>query len=180
MKKIILASLLAFGLAFAGRAQTNTTPQQTFFNSIGSYFTSMDTNSTTFHKANEFDVSLGADYVNNANVSSSLNIRYGLYALGTNGLTLGLESVTRNAGIAGVIQSQQLGLTLSKAIYDVKITGFLEPGYNFPLHHSYAEIGAEAAKALTPNTYSFIRLGTDISARNNGSVVVSGGVGFTF
>ncbi len=149
MKKTL--AVLAVALAcFASRAQVSTnTPQGTFFGSVSQYFTSFDTNSTTF-KSNSFDLWAGADYQNNLNFANSIGVEWQAVNL------LSLESVTRNAGIAGTILSQQVGFGLNKVVYDTKLTGFVDGAYDFQLGRPFLTTGLRVKKALTVHTFAGI------------------------
>lgn len=145
----IIVSILAIAVGVQGQT-TNQTPQGTFFGSVKTYFTSFDTNSTTFGTNSTFDVWAGADYQNNLNFANSIGIEYKVGSL------LSLESVTRNAGIAGTILSQQVGLGLNKTVYDTKLTGFIDGAYDFQLGRPYISPGLRVKKALTDHTFAGI------------------------
>jgi hypothetical protein len=167
-----LLSCLLLSFSVPLRAQTNadTTPGG-FLSSVQNYFTTMDTNSTTFVNRN-FDLWTGAEYVQGVNTASSLGLEYKISG------SFSFESVTRNAGIAGIILSQQGGFGYSLTRYDTKLTGYIDGGYDFNGKRPYAEVGARIKKAATKNTY----FGIGISTRYPGGRTPSVGLftGFTF
>ncbi len=173
IKYLILSVSLCLCGLLSARAQTNAPPAtpQSFVTSVQSYFTSFDTNSTTFSNR-KFDLWTGMDYVQGVNTAASLGLEYQISS------GFAVESVTRNAGIAGIILSQQGGIGYSIVHYDTKITGYLDGGYDFDGKRTFAEIGVRAKKALSANTY----LGIGISTRYPGGRTPTFSVftGFTF
>lgn len=159
MKKLSALLLCALGVlgvepAFS-QPDTNAPPSftpQGFLTSFKNYFLTSDTNSTTF-TTHDFDVWAGADYVQGVNTAQSLGLEYDFYHLSNKNVSLSAESVTRNAGIAGIILNQQVGLGLNLTHFDTKITGFIDGGYDFDGARPYAAIGARIKKALTVNTF---------------------------
>lgn len=155
-------------------APTNIPPQQTFFETVASYLTSQNTNLLTFQKTNELDLWAGADYVTGVQVSASLGIEYNVYK------KISIESVTRNAGIGGVVVSQQGGVGLNFVVHDVKLTGYLDGGYDFYNKRPYAALGIRAKKALTENTFAGIGMETPITKHGPQSPILTLFTGFTF
>jgi hypothetical protein len=148
--------------------------ETTFISTVQSYFSSFDTNSLTFKKTNEFDITAGAD-TQAGITSASLGINYSLWN------NVGLDEVTRGAGIGGVIVSQQAGVSLSKVYYDVKLTAYLDGGWDFNQKSAFAEFGVRAFKALTENTFAGV--GLALQADKSGlreSPLISIFTGFTF
>lgn len=157
MKKYIAVVLSVLALSFSAKAQTN---EGSFLSSFGSYFSSFNTNLTAF-SSNQLDVDVGMDYVSGVNISSSLGLEY-IFDHMNNGLELSAESVTRNAGIAGIIVSQQAGIGLSKVIYDTKMTVYADGGYSWANKQTYVELGLRLKKQLTTHTFAGIGLSIPI------------------
>lgn len=186
MKNTIVSLTLAVALltagAFAASAQTATNQPPaspgSFFNTAESYFTTFNTNlDVTFGSTNyRGSVIIGADYVQSVNISSSLSLSYDL-PFAWKGVSA--ESTTRNAGIAGVILSQQCGVGYNIVVHDTKLTAFMEGGYDFNASKPYVAIGARISKALTEHTFA----GIGLEGHFNGHVstpILSIFTGFTF
>lgn len=156
---VAAAALATGGLPTAATAQTNGTaaPEQTFFNSVAQYFSAFDTNSTTF-SADTFDLWAGADTVNNQNLAASLGLEilpFRSSSSSSSFLTnLSLESVTRNATVAGTILSEQAGIGYNLTHFDTRLTGYVDAGYRFDTRQGYVTPGLRVKKALTENTYA--------------------------
>jgi len=91
---------------------------------------------------------------------------------------LSLEVQGRDSGVAGSIVNAQAGLGLNYRYYDVKLTAYVDGGYNFMgVNKMFGEIGLRAQKALTKNTYAGIGLGVLIPG---GGRVIQAFTGFTF
>lgn len=155
MKKFLTITLLAAS-TFVGYSQTNTPG---FFSSVENYFTSFNTNLTTF-SSEKLEVWAGADYQQNYNVSSSLGLEYKPF----NNI-IKLESVTRNAGIAGTILSQQAGVGVAMSLHDVEFGAYVDGGYQFDKKAPFIALSAEVKKALTENTYAGLRLESDFELK---------------
>jgi hypothetical protein len=180
-----IAALALFALTL--RAQTlhaqtttNSAPQQ-FYTMAFQYFTSFDTNLLTFQTNYHGCAWAGADYQSGVNVASSLGLEYGVYKSAV------VESVTRNAAIAGTILSQQIDLGLSYTLFDTQLTGGAGLDYNFANAGSTrqgvnAVLFAEVKKAMTQSTFAGLRLETDIPFRKAAAPtpVLSVFVGFKF
>ena len=180
---VIIATLFAVLSAHAQATtagDTNTVPS--FFSTVQSYFSSQNSALTnTFAPSKQFDFWTGAEYVDGVNVAASLGLEARIYTLITNSTTISLESVTKNAGIAGTILSQQAGVGLNYILTDTKITAYADPGYSFLNKEFTTEIGLRAKKALTPNTYAGLGLSLDVSAHHTSkrpNIVIF--TGFTF
>lgn len=158
MKKIIIALSLIASLAATAQTSTNApvSPQQSFVNSVGSYFSSFDTNSVTFSQP--ADLWIAENYRSGVNSSAEIGASYDLWKVSTN-LVVAPEGIIRNAGIAGVVVGEQIGAGLSYRKYDVKVTGYLDLGYSQFDSQPYAEFGLRAKKALTANTYAGVGIG---------------------
>jgi len=145
---------------FSHSAFSQTTPAPSapsaFFNSVQSYFTSFDTNSTTF-KNERCEVWTGVDQ--SPDVLSAI---FGLtYNVRTN---WSAEAVFENASVAGTILSAQGGGGYRFVKYDAELTLGLDIGYRFADVNAtqkrtvFIEPFIDARKALTENTYAGIRL----------------------
>ena len=127
-----------------------------FLQSVILYFSSPGTNQT-FQTNDTFDIWTGAEYVNNLNTAATLGISWNAWHFApstTGGMCLGVESQTRNAGIAGTILSQGIGVNIQKVWYDTKLEGFFEGEKNFAINKYCGELGVRIFKALTPNTFA--------------------------
>ena len=139
----------------------------TFLTTVQKYFTSFDTNSATFKKASEIDVMVSADTKDGV-TSAGLGLNYSLWKF------VGVEGTVRNAGIGGVVVSAQGGLSVSRVIYDVKASFYVDGGYSFQLNTPYVESGVRVLKALSPNTAAGV--GTYLQADGKG---LRGGAGIS-
>jgi len=146
-------------------------PIQGFGTTLWQFVSSFDTNSTTFHGAHELDVTLGAD--TQAGVSSaSLGLNYAVWQIDTN-TPVGIESMTRFAGLGGVILSQQAGFSISKVLYDTKFTGYLDGGYAMDRRRMFGEVGVQITKATTPNTFIGSRFGCQVDKDGPHTAIIS-------
>lgn len=173
--KTLWAIALALAFSLSAKGQTNGEPSS-FFGSVQLYLTSFNTNlDSTFGATNyRGSVLVGADYVQGVNISSSLGLSYDIGKS-----SWSAESMTRNAGIAGTILSQQAGIGYNIVVHDTKLTGFLEGGYDFQQDKPYAAVGARILKALT--THTFAGTGLEVHINNHLSTpVVTLFTGFTF
>lgn len=176
MKKLI-ATLAVATLAVASHAQTNNLPFGTTSISVGGitlspvptndipsstgsllttvqgFFTSF-TGLQTFLTNDTLDVWTSAEQVGGNNTAAALGLSYNPAFTHFGNVQLGLESVTRAAGIGGTILSQSGGLNIQYAYKDVKLIGFAEGGYEFDLNKPAVEFGVRIWKALTDNTYT--------------------------
>ena len=183
----LLLTTLALASASASHAQpiTNTlgqtgtipTTMPGFFNSVAQYFTSINTN-YDFHSTAE--ITLGAAYQSGINFGSDLGLRY-KYDLGTN-MGVCFESVTRNAGVNGIIVSEQAGVGVYYIQHDLELSAGLDAGYRFDANQPALTFYADVRKLLTENTYAGLRLGyeTDFSSASPGAPVITIETGFKF
>lgn len=173
----LFAALCLFVGALTAQAQiaTNT---QSFFATAEGYVSSFNTNLLTFRTNDTVDVWTGMEYVSGVNTAASLGISYNAIALKT--ATLGLESITRNAGINGVILSQAAGLNIQKVYYDTKFEGYVNGGYDFSLRQPVGEVGARIFKALTDNTFAGIGIGERFGLKVSSFPTFSIFAGFKF
>lgn len=150
MKKYLVSCFIAIAICTSARAQVNTnTPVGNFFQNTLAWFSSPDTNLFTFQKTHEFDIYVGADYQSGVNISQHLGLSYDIFG------PISVESITRNASVAGTIVGEQLSFGLNKVIYSIKATGYVGGGYDFFHKHMYGVLGARISKALTPNTFAY-------------------------
>jgi hypothetical protein len=166
--QIIIASIavaVVFGCQSA-KAQTNT-PPTSFFGSVGSYLTSSDTN---LPAASSIEVSLGAAYQGGVNVSSDIDLRWKIGGA-TNTSGFYIESDTDNAGIAGIIVSEEIGGGYFIDKNDIEISAGIRGGYRFD--ESNGAIGANVRflKMMTVNTYSGMELAVEFSGDNTAARV---------
>ncbi len=127
-------------------------PAGSFFGSVGSYFSSSNTNQPVHGRA---EVGLGVVYQSGINIGADLDFRYKVYEAGTNWGFM-LESVTRNAGIAGTIVSQQGGIALyyiPVSAPDVEMSSGLLGGYSFFSSGAAFTAYADVRKMATANTF---------------------------
>ena len=178
----VLLTLALMAFTFRSKAQTATNEIPSFFSTVQSYFTSQNATLTnTFGATKSFDLWTGAEYVDGVNVAASLGLEYKVHSFTNSPTALSLESVTKNAGIAGTILAQQAGVGFNYTLTDTKLTAYADPGYSFFNKEFYAELGIRAKKALTPNTYAGLGLSLDVSAHHTSSrpnIVIF--TGFTF
>lgn len=181
---LALILTLGFGLwtldCSAQSSATNSAPQQ-FYTTAFDYFTSFNTNLPTFQTNYHGCAWAGADYQSGVNIASSLGLEYGLYK------SVSVESVTRNAAIAGTILSEEVALGVNYTVYDTQLTGGAGVGDNFASVGStksglYGVIFAEAKKALTQTTFAGTRLEAEIQGAGKAATipVLTVFVGFKF
>lgn len=183
MKKLLALTLALLTIKVSAQIIPTSNPTGSFFDTVTSYFTSFNTNLSTF-QLDKASVWAGADFKENVNVSFSLGIEYNLWK------SISVESVTRNFGVAGAITSEQLGFGLNFTLHDVRMTGYIDYGYNFTSssdvtdHGSFIGVGARIKKALTDHTFAALQLEADyyFSRKTSGQVVpmLTVSTGFTF
>lgn len=179
MKKLMLIGLITALAVIGVNAQTNT-PSQAFYRTVMDYFTTFDTNSTTFIEERG-SVWTGVDSISESDVSlaNSLGISY---KLGKTAISA--ESVLRNSGVAGTLVSEQVGIGLNFVVYDAKLTLYGDAGYDFLLKdvkretdRLFGEIGLRAQKAMTKRTYAGASFGVQVPESKQ---VFSVFAGFTY
>lgn len=138
---------------------------------VAAYFTSIDTNSTTFHKTNELDLWTGIDTGNKSATVIGADYYF------SKGWTA--DAAFRNSGFTGDFQDAELGVGYSVVYYDIKFAAYADGGYSVIERQPFGAIIGEINKAMTPNTYSGFRLELRFI---NGQTVVTPTlkVGFTF
>jgi hypothetical protein len=131
-----------------------TTPAD-FFSGLGSYFTSVNTNLTWTNTP--ASLWTGVNYQAGVNTSAELGASYDLWKPSP-AFALAPEGIVRNAGVAGTVVSGQAGAGISLFHYDLKVTGYLDGGYNSPLNSGFVEFGARLEKKMTVSTHAGIGL----------------------
>lgn len=189
-RKLMLVAILGVS-ALSAVAQTNPpVAPPNFFESIGGYFTSFNTNYLATFGEHKISLATGVDSLQgNGTVplANSLRLSYNLIQptinlTNTTGLVLGLEEVTRNSGVAGTIVSQQAGFKAGFVVVDTEIDGYVDGGYNFyndvnTKQKIFCEFGLRVQKALTLNTYAGVGLGEQVPINRQIGQVFAG---FTF
>lgn len=152
---------------------------QTFFGTVGSYFTTSNTNLPFKGTA---EIALGMAYQSGVNIASDFDVRY-KFAVSTNSGVI-LESVTRNAGVNGVIVSEQAGVGyyyIPVATPDIELSAGLLGGYRFDASKAAFTAYLDARKSLTENTFAGVRLAYEYDgSASPSSPVLTAYTGFTF
>jgi len=161
-------------------AVTNATPNpQTFFGSVGNYLTGSNPGLPVRGRA---EIGLGMAYQAGVNIASDFAARYKL-ALSTNAGVL-FESVTRNAGINGVIVSEQVGAGcyyVPPATPDIELSALLLGGYRLDNRSAAFTACLDARKSLTANTFAGLRIGFEHDGSGSPDApVITVFTGFTF
>ncbi len=170
MRRIGLMGLMMASLLMAGNtwAQSNTNapplPGDNPITVITQWMTSSDTNSTLFDLGS-LTVWAGNSYVNNANNASTFGMDLRLYHSLSNGVQFTVESETLNAGVIGVIYSQQGGFQLSKSTHDLRFGAYVDGGYSFVYSRPFLETGIDLRKAMSRISFVYTRLGYDFMQR---------------
>ncbi|MGA2871531.1 MAG: hypothetical protein ABSF34_20505, partial [Verrucomicrobiota bacterium] len=182
--------IITAALPFAAAAQSITVTNasggtttisnpQSFFGSVGGYFTSSNTNLPFKGTA---EIALGMAYQSGVNIASDFDARY-KFALTTNSGVL-LESVTRNAGVDGVIVSEQAGIGyyyIPVSTPDLELSAGLLGGYRFDVSQGAFTAYLDARKSLTENTFAGMRIAYEYDgSASPGSPVLTAYTGFTF
>ena len=190
LNQIIHLLIITAALPFAAAAQSITVTNasggtttinnpQSFFGSVGGYFTSSNTNLPFKGTA---EIALGMAYQSGVNIASDFDARY-KFALTTNSGVL-LESVTRNAGVDGVIVSEQAGIGyyyIPVSTPDLELSAGLLGGYRFDISQGAFTAYLDARKSLTENTFAGVRIAYEYDgSASPGSPVLTAYTGFTF
>lgn len=173
IKTIITVALMA--LCGVVSAQTTNQPPSgltDFGNTVFGYFTEFNTNLDTTFRDNRFELWIGVDAVqgNQAPLQNSIGLSYDVWrpTPATNATTytaVGIEDEIRNTGVAGSVQSDQLGLNFSVIVHDVKLTGYLDGGYDLTengvrfSNRLFGEVGLRARKAVGTHFYMGVGIG---------------------
>lgn len=170
--------LLLLALTLSGSAQTNPPAPPTpsgltdLGNTVLGYFTSMNPALDSTFGASSFDLWTGVSSVQggDAPIVNDLGLSYDLFrpAPATNATVrtaISLENVIRDSGLAGNLISDQFGPSFSIIVHDVKLTAYLDGGYNFwskdPkfANRLFGEVGIRAKKAVSSHFYFGVGLG---------------------
>lgn len=178
----LLTLVLLIGLVAVHAQDTNNVPPatpQSFFGTVQQYFTSANTNFDLSQGKAELWTSMA--YQSGLNFAADLGLRYRLSKPGA-ASGFAVESVTRNASIAGTIVSQQVGVSYCLYNHDIEISGGIDGGYDFQKSSGLFTVFLDARKALTENTFAGLRLGyeTDLKNAKAEPPVLSVIVGFKF
>ncbi len=165
---LLCAGAFLTGFAIGANAQDNPPPTPpptpvSFFQSVGSYFTSNDTNLDL--STGKAELWTGMAYQSGVNFAADLGIRYKLSKPGA-ASGVALESVTRNAGIAGTIVSQNIGVAYCIYNHAIELSGGLDVGYRFDEYKPDLSVFLDARKALTVNTFAGLRLAVESDFRH--------------
>lgn len=167
MKKLILTSVIAIACIVNSNAQTQpSTPQQSFFDTVSKYFTSFNTNLTTFTSKSHAEISMGLDTVNNDTLTASFLVEAPVWK------SFSLEANVRNRTVFGDITTAGGGVGYSIVKWDTKLTGFVDGGYDWTTKRSFVEPGIRIKKALTENTYAGVGISIPFGF-NTGSKVIT-------
>lgn len=161
MKKTIAILTVAL-TAVLGQAQTvPISPQQSFFDTVTQYFSSMNSNLTTFTLGNHAELSLGFDTVGQDRLAASFLVEVPVWK------AFSIEGNVRNATVLGDVVTAQGGIGYSVVKYDTKLTAFVDGGYRWDTKQSFVAPGVRVKKALTQNTYAGV--GIELPFYVNGS-----------
>lgn len=158
---LLVAVSLGVSLASSAHAQSSSVFNSTnatgsFIQSFEGYFVSFNTNAA---QAAQFEnvrgtIWTGAEYQSGVNIDSVLGIEYEPW---TN-KNLFIGSVTRNAGIAGVIVSQEIDFGIHIKKFDTEIGLGVGGGFDFAHHSGMGDIFADIKKSVTAHTFAGLRL----------------------
>ena len=154
MKRLLSIVLLALLLPLAAYCQITTNIPQSFYQTAFSYFTTFNTNLTTFQN-DRADLWTGPVYKSGLNFADDL----GLDILFKKGGGFYAEGVMRNAGVAGTIVSMRGGIGYAITKYDTRLSGGINGGYDLDANKGTAEVYADLKKSLTENTFAGLRIG---------------------
>ena len=126
----------------------------TVIGSIFGYFGSFNTNLPVGTPM--LSLWAGADTVDNQEMAASMGVEFMPFATSTNAFLSGLsvESVTRNATVAGTVLSEQAGIGWSITHVDTRLTGYIDIGDRFDTKQVYFVPGLRVKKMLTSNTFA--------------------------
>jgi hypothetical protein len=162
-----------------GSSTVPTGNPQTFFSTVGNYLTSSNPNLPIRGQA---EIGLGLAYQSGVNIASDLSARYKI-SVSTNSGVL-LESVTRNAGVNGVIVSEQAGFGyyyIPSTTPDIELSAGLLGGYRIDTRSAAFTAYLDARKSLTANTFAGVRIGFEYDGSGSPDApVITAYTGFTF
>jgi len=165
MKKVIISILLGSTLVVG--AQTNNTGVTGFVTQVTQWIASFNTNYDVAIAACKMRLWTGVDSVQGGNESLVNEIGVSYDAL-TKNKVLSLEAVERNGGVAGTLISVQGGASLNFLVHDFMLSLYCDGGKYMDnivsdkgkKNEMFGEIGIRGFKALGPNTYTGVGLGT--------------------
>lgn len=175
---LLVASALFLAASASAQVSTNG-PAGSFFNTVGSYFTSFNpTLTNTFNAKASIWTGMDSLSGNKASLANEIGVAYNVYR------PIDIESVTRDGGVTGTLVSQSIGVNANFKIIDTRLTIYADAGYTLDSlagtkfqDNLFGEVGLRVSKALTDHTYAWVGLGVQFP---NQARVFSGGVGFTF
>jgi hypothetical protein len=164
---LLLCFLCLLLLTIPARAQDPQAPPtspQSFFTTIGQWFSSQNTNLDTF-SSDRFSLWAGMDNLGNQLTTASIGGDFYIYD------KLSLEGNFRNATVAGTVVTAQVGFGYSWISHDIKLTAYLDGGNRFDTRQPFLAPGIRIKKALTPNTFAglglelpiYLKHGSDLS-----------------
>ena len=146
--------LTAGFIAHAQAPSTNAPPQQNFFQAVGNYFTSANTNYTW--ASSTLEVAVGADYMSSVNWANYVAAQFdlGRFDIGAR---------VRNAGIAGTVDSAQASIGYSlMEFFSVKLEAAIDGGYDLDRGTAIFKPRLTLRDKLTPNTFLGLSLSLPI------------------
>lgn len=151
-----------------------------FPSQVMSWVGNIDTNSQTF-TANRGSVWTGADYVQGVTVANSFGLEY---KFGTNS-PWAVQSVTRNAGIAGTIVGQEVNIGYSLYHhYDLDLSALAGGGYTWPkaaiTKGAYGDVKLEIKKAMASRTFVGADIEEQLGGHGQNAPIIGAFAGFTF
>ena len=156
---------------------TNSVPQNAFdvLATAETWATSFNTNLTTF-TASKLDLWTGMNYQHGLNVSAEIGGQYNLWG------PVSVEAIARNVGVGGDLMSGQGGIGVHVIHYDLKVTGYVDGGFNAVDGAGYVEAGVRFQKAISQSTFLLLGVGVDGEFHKTAGIntVITVGVGASF
>lgn len=162
---LAVLGVLLYAVAAQAQVLPPTNSPGSFFSTALSYFTAFNTNLDSTFANSKGSIWTGADSMQGARtpLANSLGLSYRVYNV------ISLESVTRNAGVAGTVVSQQFGPSLNFVVHDAKLSLYAHAGYELDAPAGgkfadkiYGEIGVRVCKALTEHTFAGVGIGAQL------------------
>jgi hypothetical protein len=179
MKKLILGMLTLGLVCLDVKAQTNI---PSFFTDAEGYFTSFNTNLLTFQDGyDHVDISTGTENWNNSQLLAVFHGDVHLYSLETNQSLRGVVTFYNDTTL-GSLSKLDAGAGYSYVIWDTKVTGSLNAGYDWDATKAYLRPDLAFDKAMTQKTFLGINIGAPIYFHGGGRLTPNYGVkaGFNF
>ena len=169
------AGLVAFPASAAVPGVT--APDQNFLQSTLNYFTSFDTNSTTFGTNGNFQAFTGVKFQSGINEGAVL----GIEAQPFKGLSwFTLRDMATMADTVGTVAENEIDIGAFWTHNDVRFGGFVGADTLIQKDRWTPILGIEVQKALTKNAFSGIDLGRRIDDKDRGALALILEAGFTF